>query len=744
MTWRPRDSLCVFIWLTLLVAEVPGYTVDGKNYIIACPRSQSTNTVKCTLLVQGSEGTSITINGSGTGYPKTETITDALEISIIIQDTSSSVFILTVTTTDVVSIFVQNEASGLITSSYLALAFDEDLNAPYTGAGMENAFVSFPVSSPEKNLYVVGSAYAGTVVTIALVSTGPVAVQSVTYNSGDTISVSVDALQGIEITTGEDLSGSLLTSDKPVGVFSGTIIGETLEQTPTMSKWAMPTPVVNMDICNSFKILAVASGAGSLQINENDFVVNVDLLKAGAYQHLPNKTSMVQTPSSLVGMQCRIGVNNKPLFLTMATFSQLGTEFKCYTFSGFVNTMYIIAFKDVPISYDINGESFNFTVVDTYSASTVSTYRGSVPDGFFVMKAYDTFPFLPYVVGVTSDGSRTYAHACAKGSLGSLLPEPTTSLSVDVTSTLDPGSESVLMTSSSIETSADVTLSSSMDITPSTTLQDSSSQSMEYSTSLASSLMDLVSSSGMPSDAVSSSTPVISSSSATADASFVSTAQVADSTASPSLSTTAAPSTDVATYSSPLATSTSSIDVTSSAIASTGNDAIYSSIPASTSSNAIYSSIPASTSSNAIYSSIPASTSSNAVTSSVVSASPTGSTITSSVSATPVQTTALATVTENSTGGLQEVCLCRCGERVILPNETQQFLEQYDIDIKINLTLDAKTLSAYIRAKTSADDERPSAQNFGYLGICMLTITFGFLILLDILNMCQFVLSKKK
>ncbi|XP_067661243.1 uncharacterized protein [Haliotis asinina] len=721
MTWRARDSLCAFIWLSLLVAGVPGYTADGKNYIIACPKFQST-TIRCTLHVQGSEGTSITINGSGSGYPKTETITDALAISIIIQETASTAIILTLITTDVVSVFVQNEASGLIASSYLALALDEDLNANYVGAGMENAFVSFPVSSPEQNLYIVGSAYAGTAVTIALVSTGPVVVQGVTYNSGDSISVSVDALQGIEITTGEDLSGSLITSDKPIGVFSGTM--QTLEQIPTMSKWAMPTPVLNMDICNSFMILVVASAAGSLQINENDFLLNADLLKADTYQHLPNKTGMVQRPTSLVGLQCRIGANNKPLFLTLATFSQLGTEFKCYTFSGFVNTMYMIAFKDVPIAYDINGDSFNFTVVDTYTVSTVSTHKGSVPDGFFVIKAYDSFPFLPYVIGVTADGSRTYAHACAKGSLGSLLPEPTTSLSGDMTSTLVPSSESLLVTSSDVESSGDVTLSSSLDITPSASLLDSSSfsQSMEYSTSLdpASSLMDLMSSSGMSTDVVSSSTQVISSSSTAASA------QVPDSTASPSPSTMAAPSTDasLATSFSLLATSTNDAVVTSSVSASSSNIEVTSSAIASTSDNGISSSIPP--------------------TSSVVSASPTGTTMTSLVSSTPVPTTAVATVTDDTTGGLQEVCLCRCGERVILPNETQQFLKQYDIEIKINLTLDAKTLSAYIRAKTSANDERPSAQNFGYLGICLLTITFGILILSDILNMFKIIKTEKK
>ncbi|XP_048243888.1 cell wall protein RBR3-like [Haliotis rufescens] len=818
MTWKSTDSVCGYVWLSLLVAGVRGWIADGSNYIIACPKLPSASLVKCTLHVQGSEGTEITLNGSGSGYPRTETITDLLAISIVIQEASSSAFILTVHTTDVVSIFVQNEANGTTSSSYLALALDASLSVPYTGPSFENVFMSFPISPPEHNLYIVASAYAATVVTIGLKSTGPVVFESITYYSGDTITVSVGALLGIEIITEEDLTGSLVTSDKPVGVFSGTIVGETLEQIPTMSKWGTPTPVLNTDLCNSDMFLAVVSEAGTLQINENNSVLEIPLLKGGAHQYSPNNTGMIQGTSALVGLRCLIGENDKPLLLTLNTFASLGTEYKCVTFSGFVNTLYITGFKTVDTPYDINGQAVNFTLVDTYSAATVSTFRERVPDGFFVVKSYDTFPFLPYVIGVTPDGTSAYAHACALGSLGTLLPEPSSSLPSALTSMLDSASESVHVTSSITETSVDVALSSSVDIAPSSTLAESSSlsQNMEYSTSEpTTSVMDV--SPWASSDVASSSALAASSSSQnmaaspTTDTSFSSTAQVVDNSiasSSPSATDAATSDTSLATsfyilatstsnnavtssfassnsnnavtssfasstsnnavtssfatstnnnavtssfatstsnnaVTSSFATSTSNNAVTSSFETSTNNNAVTSSFATSTSNNAVTSSFATSTSNNAVTSSFATSTNNNAVSSSAVTLSPTGTTTTPSVSTTPMQTTALAPVTAGTPSEVQEICLCRCGERLILANETKLFLEQFDIEIKENLTLDTKSLSAYIRTKTSAEDERPSAQNFGYLGISMLSITFGVLILSDLLSLFK-IASKKK
>ncbi|XP_071087721.1 uncharacterized protein [Haliotis cracherodii] len=792
MTWKSTDSLCGYIWLSLLVAGVRGWIADGSNYIIACPKLPSASLVKCTLHVQGSEGTVITLNGSGIGYPRTDTITDQLAISMIIQEPSSSAFILTVHTTDAVSIFVQNEANGTTSSSYLALALDASLSVPYTGPSFENVIMSFPISPPEHNLYIVASAYAATVVTIGLKSTGPVVFESITYYSGDTITVSVGALLGIEIITEEDLTGSLVTSDKPVGVFSGTIVGVTLEQIPTMSKWGTPTPVLNTDLCNSFMFLVVVSEAGTLQINENNYLLKIPLLKGGAYQYSPNTTGMVQGTKALVGLRCLIGEYDKPLLLTLSNFASLGTEYKCVTFSGFVNTLYITGFKSVDTPYDINGQAVNFTLVDTYLLATVSTFRASVPDGFFVVKSYDTFPFLPYVIGVTPDGTSAYAHACALGSLGTLLPEPSSSLPSDLTSMLDSGSESVHVTSSITETSVDVALSSSVDIAPSSTLAESSSlsQNMEYSTSEpTTSVMDV--SPGASSDVASSSALAASSSSqnmaasTTTDTSFSSTAQVVDNSivsSSPSTTDAATSDTSLATSFYILATSTSNNAVTSSFETSTSNNAVTSSIATSTSNNAVTSSFETSTSNNAVTSSFATSTSNNGVTSSfatstsnngvtssfatstsnngvtssfatstnnnavsssAVTLSPPGSSTTPSISTTPMQTTALAPVTAGTPSDVQEICLCRCGERLILANETKLFLEQFDIEIKENLTLDTKSLSAYIRTKTSAEDERPSAQSFGYLGITLLSITFGVFILSDLLSLFKIASTKK-
>ncbi|KAK3779970.1 hypothetical protein RRG08_041432, partial [Elysia crispata] len=45
-----------------------------------------------------------------------------------------------------------------------------------------------------------------------------------------------------------------------------------------------------------------------------------------------------------------------------------------------------------------------------------------------------------------------------------------------------------------------------------------------------------------------------------------------------------------------------------------------------------------------------------------------------------------------------------------------------------------QTLSSTVRRKSSAEDERPSAQSVGYLGVMLMALTFSFIFALDISN----------
>ena len=53
------------------------------------------------------------------------------------------------------------------------------------------------------------------------------------------------------------------------------------------------------------------------------------------------------------------------------------------------------------------------------------------------------------------------------------------------------------------------------------------------------------------------------------------------------------------------------------------------------------------------------------------------------------------------------------------------------------LKVDVEKLSSTIRSKTCAEDPRPSAKNIGILGIITLSITFGSLVLMDIITLLQ-------
>ncbi|VDI47766.1 Hypothetical predicted protein [Mytilus galloprovincialis] len=52
-------------------------------------------------------------------------------------------------------------------------------------------------------------------------------------------------------------------------------------------------------------------------------------------------------------------------------------------------------------------------------------------------------------------------------------------------------------------------------------------------------------------------------------------------------------------------------------------------------------------------------------------------------------------------------------------------------EIKSNLTIDSKNISASIRKRISARDDRPSAASVGYVGVALLLIPFVMIIRLD-------------
>ncbi|KAJ8298628.1 hypothetical protein KUTeg_022688 [Tegillarca granosa] len=97
------------------------------------------------------------------------------------------------------------------------------------------------------------------------------------------------------------------------------------------------------------------------------------------------------------------------------------------------------------------------------------------------------------------------------------------------------------------------------------------------------------------------------------------------------------------------------------------------------------------------------------------------------------ETTASAKAANASEQDSVQYCDCSCKTVTKLtfedlPVEVQEKI----IEMKENLTVSKKSLSSYIRAKTSAKDDRPSAQRIGSFGIVMLLASIFTIMLMDI------------
>ncbi|RUS87635.1 hypothetical protein EGW08_004620 [Elysia chlorotica] len=82
------------------------------------------------------------------------------------------------------------------------------------------------------------------------------------------------------------------------------------------------------------------------------------------------------------------------------------------------------------------------------------------------------------------------------------------------------------------------------------------------------------------------------------------------------------------------------------------------------------------------------------------------------------------------------ICVCSC----LSPEfpSSQAELEVYKLQTKEKIVrqlhVDTTTLSSTVRRKSSAEDQRPSAQSVGYLGVMLMALCFSFIFALDISN----------
>ncbi|KAK7498651.1 hypothetical protein BaRGS_00010028 [Batillaria attramentaria] len=80
----------------------------------------------------------------------------------------------------------------------------------------------------------------------------------------------------------------------------------------------------------------------------------------------------------------------------------------------------------------------------------------------------------------------------------------------------------------------------------------------------------------------------------------------------------------------------------------------------------------------------------------------------------------------------QFACNCGAMDMPETEEEFEKFVEEYKEEVKKELVVPKDTLSATVRKKVSAPDERQSSTGIGALGVAMMAVVFGGLILMDL------------
>lgn len=95
------------------------------------------------------------------------------------------------------------------------------------------------------------------------------------------------------------------------------------------------------------------------------------------------------------------------------------------------------------------------------------------------------------------------------------------------------------------------------------------------------------------------------------------------------------------------------------------------------------------------------------------------------------------TIISNTTSESTIACTFRCPCGLGGGNLTNDMLQEKLTKLKSILTIDKTKTSSYIRKHTSAKDNRPSSQVIGAIGLVLIIITFGLIVLSDVVNFVQ-------
>ena len=107
---------------------------------------------------------------------------------------------------------------------------------------------------------------------------------------------------------------------------------------------------------------------------------------------------------------------------------------------------------------------------------------------------------------------------------------------------------------------------------------------------------------------------------------------------------------------------------------------------------------------------------------------------------TTTTTTALSTTTvPTSSTTDDQLCYCECDH---VFNMTVEDIQNKIQELERILTVNKEILSSTIRARTSADDPRPSSAYIGYTGVLIICVVFSVIFFIDFTNVYLFFKAK--
>ncbi|XP_035668453.1 IgGFc-binding protein-like isoform X2 [Branchiostoma floridae] len=289
---RKMKAISVFAFLVLVVAGQGARDNKGTKFILTFTENAQRNGIDPRLVVAGTTQTPATVSVEvpAAGFQQTFDIkfgevntVDVPRTAVELRGSATQNTGIIITATDeivVYGVFAERASSD----AFLALPTDV--------LGTEYYVSCYNPSSNEPSQFGVVGIRDGT--TVNIVPTQDVTFDGTAYTAGQTITVTLDRLQTLQVQSDADLTGSKITSDKKVGVLSGNlfvIIGNgqsgtgdhIVEMIPPVDTWGkefVTVPLAKRTVGDKFRVIAARDNT---QVNVTEKSASPVTLNAGEF-----------------------------------------------------------------------------------------------------------------------------------------------------------------------------------------------------------------------------------------------------------------------------------------------------------------------------------------------------------------------------------------------------------------------------------------------------------------------------